>query len=253
VRTREGRPVKLEGNPQHPVNRGALCARGQSGIGRTYHPDRFTQPAKREGDALVPISWDEAIGLLAEKLRGAGGGTVMVGSDPGPTAAGLIDRWLAAVGAQPRVVYEPFAPESLREAAKAAFGVDSEPVFDLSGADLVVSLGADAFETWGSPTAHAREWAAARDVATHANGGARFVYVGPRLSMTASNADEWIAAKPGTEGVLALALARVVATARGAAGGLGGLLDGVDAARAATTTGVDAMTIERLGRGLAAA
>src|SRR3970040_1110915 len=38
VRTREGRPVKLEGNPEHPINRGALCARGQASIGRTYHP-----------------------------------------------------------------------------------------------------------------------------------------------------------------------------------------------------------------------
>ena len=51
VKTLDGRPVKLEGNPEHPVNRGALCARGQTAIGRTYHPDRFRGPMLRNGSA----------------------------------------------------------------------------------------------------------------------------------------------------------------------------------------------------------
>src|SRR5690606_31164767 len=66
VKTREGRPIKLEGNPEHPVNRGALCARGQASIGRTYHPDRFAGPMRRGANGeLEPIAWDEAIALLA--------------------------------------------------------------------------------------------------------------------------------------------------------------------------------------------
>src|SRR5215470_8343921 len=57
VRTREGRPVKLEGNPEHPINRGALCGRGQASIGRTYHPDRFRKPQRRgAGGALEGTS-----------------------------------------------------------------------------------------------------------------------------------------------------------------------------------------------------
>src|SRR5919108_3146729 len=67
VRTREGRPVKLEGNPEHPINRGKLCARGQAGLSRTYHPDRFQGPLARAkaGDALAPVSWDDAIKTFA--------------------------------------------------------------------------------------------------------------------------------------------------------------------------------------------
>ena len=57
VTTREGRPIKLEGNPEHPINRGSLCARGQAGIDRTYHPDRYESPMLRGADGeLAPIT-----------------------------------------------------------------------------------------------------------------------------------------------------------------------------------------------------
>ena len=98
VRTRESRPVKLEGNPEHPVNRGALCARGQAGIGRTYHPDRFRGPMLRGADgSLEPIAWDAAAQLLAGKLAAAGSKARVLGGVAGPTLDALIDRWLAAV------------------------------------------------------------------------------------------------------------------------------------------------------------
>ena len=256
VRTREGRPVKLEGNPEHPVNKGSLCARGQASIGRTYHPDRYTTPMLRGADGkLAPVSWDEAIRTLSEKLGPAAAGAVLLGGDPGPTASQVLDRWVSAVGASGRVVYEPFAQESLREAVKTLFGVESEPVFELSQADLVLSFGSDFLETGASPTEHMRQLAEARDVKEKEHGGARFVYVGPRLSMTASNADEWIPAKPGTEGILALAVLRA-ALESGLAGdraALGGLLDGVDAERASSHTGVEAKTIRRLGAAVARA
>ena len=63
VRTREGRPIKLEGNPEHPVNKGALCALGQASIGRTYHPDRYPKPRLRgEGGEIVATISDRVRG-----------------------------------------------------------------------------------------------------------------------------------------------------------------------------------------------
>jgi len=258
VKTREGRPVKLEGNPEHPVNKGSLCARGQAGIGRTYHPDRFPGPMLRGSDGkLAPISWKDATELLASKLRAGAGSAYLLGCDPGPTASGLLDKWVAAVGAGGRIVYEPFSPEALVEAAQLVFGVASQPVFDLSKADLVVSFANDFLETWVSPVEHARQLAEARDMNAHPDGGARFVYFGPRLSMTASNADEWIPSRPGSEGILAMALARVVLESGGGAASdralLSGVLDGLDTERAVARTGVDAKTIERVGKALAKA
>src|SRR5690349_11724829 len=64
VRTREHKANKIEGNPQHPVNRGGLCARGQAGLQIHYNPDRLKGPKKLEGGkgsgTYVDISWDEA-------------------------------------------------------------------------------------------------------------------------------------------------------------------------------------------------
>ena len=256
VRTREGRPVKLEGNPEHPINRGALCARGQAGIGRTYHPDRYRGPLLRAADGtLAPISWEQATARLAQAIQKAGSRFGVLGGATGPTLSGLIDSWMAALGGGLRVVYEPFAYTALSEASSAVFGVAGRPLFDLSEADFVIDFGADAMESWLSPVEYARQIEQARDVTVHPDGGARLVYVGPRLSATAGNADEWIPARPGSEGILALAIARAAfdrARAKGrAVGGDPALLEGVLAGFApeavASRTEVPAETIRRLG------
>jgi anaerobic selenocysteine-containing dehydrogenase/Fe-S-cluster-containing dehydrogenase component len=256
VRTREGRPVKLEGNPDHPVNRGALCARGQAAIGRTYHPDRIQGPMLRGADGrLEPVSWEQATAALAEAIRKAPAQLGVLGGATGPTLSALIDQWVEAVGGGRRVVYEPFAYEALAEASRAVFGVAGRPVFDLSGADFVIDFGADAMESWLSPTEHARQIEQARDVTEHPDGGARLVYVGPRLSGTAGNSDEWIPAKPGTEGILALAIARAAFDrARAQGKGVGGdpaliqrVLSGFAPEAVASRTEVPAETIRRLG------
>jgi molybdopterin-containing oxidoreductase family iron-sulfur binding subunit len=255
VKTREGRPVKLEGNPNHPVNRGALCARGEASLSRNYHPDRISSPMRRREDGeFEPLSWDEAIALLAGKIRAAGSGTYILGDDPGPTLSALIDEFAVTVGAGGRVVYEPFASESSREAVKIVFGVESEPLYDLSQADLVIAFGTDLLETWGSPVEQMRQFAEARAVDDPDKRAARFVSVSPRLSTTTSNADEWIPALPGSEGILALGLARAAIEA--GAGTvedrevLGSLLAPHSPERVAERTGVDAATVKRLGRAL---
>ncbi len=258
VKTREGRPIKLEGNPEHPVNKGRLCSKAQASVGRTYSPDRFKGPLKRDASgALQPIAWDDAIAEIAAAVRKSPAGTVVLGGDPGDTAGSVIDQVVAALGAK-RVTYLPFSGEALREATRLVYGVASEPIFDLSGADLIVDFGAECLESGPSPVEHQRQWAEARDIDAHpSDGGARLVYVGSRLSLTASSSDQWIVAKPGSEGVLALALARAVVAARGAespdAALLGGALAKFDAESAAAQTEVPVETIAKLGAALAKA
>src|SRR6185295_20320979 len=68
VRVREGRAVKLEGNPDSPINRGRLCSRGQAAIQGLYNPDRVQTPlARNAAGELAAITWDQASETLAEK------------------------------------------------------------------------------------------------------------------------------------------------------------------------------------------
>lgn len=262
VRTREARPIKLEGNPEHPINRGALCARGQASIGRTYHPDRYRTPRERGADgSFTPLTWDEAAAKVASAIRGAGSKVAVLGGQTGPTLSNLIDQWLAAVGGGMRVIYEPFARESLREASNAVFGVASQPIFDLTDSDFVIDFGGDALGTGTSPVEHTRQLMEARDVTREQGRASRLVYVGPRLDETASASDEWLASKPGAEGILALSIARVAFDAVTSRGRVpAGDVEAIRSALAdfrpeavAERTGVPAATVKRIGTAMAMA
>ena len=216
AKSREGRVVKLEGNPDHPVNRGALCASGQASLLSTYDPDRIPGPRVREGETWRAVPVADAQKLLVDKVaaaRQAGAGRIaMLTQLETGTLGRLADEWLKAVGGRPRLSYETFAHEDLRAASQAVFGLDEIPYHAFEDARTILSLGADFLETWISPVGYA---AGFRRAHTLREGHAvRVIHVEPRYSMTAANADEWIASLPGAESAIALALLRLVLEAR---------------------------------------
>ncbi|HUP20889.1 MAG TPA: 4Fe-4S dicluster domain-containing protein [Gemmatimonadota bacterium] len=234
VKTREGRVIKLEGNPESPVNRGKLCARGQAAHQHLYDPDRLEGPKRLDGGRYVDGSWDDSVRALAEGIAGASGEVVLLTGLQTGTLNRFYDEWAADRGVT-RVVYEPFAHEPILEAHRRVFGQASIPAYDIAGAEFVISFGADFLETWVSPVRYSRDWAAMHAVKEPGGPAGVFVAVEPRLSMTASNADEWLAAKPGTEHLVALAMANVL--------GAGGESAGWSPERAAEATGVPAEKI----------
>ena len=220
VKTREGRAIKVEGNPQHPVNRGGLCVRGQSSLQGLYDPDRYREPLRRregEGrDGLAPASWSDTEAEVAERiaaLRAAGRGDRIAVVTPALTGTldSLIDGWCQTMGGARYLRYETYAWEAMRAANAALFGRPAAPYHDFGRAELVVSFSADFLETWLNSVAHTRDYADARrpDGAT-VGARARSVHFEPRLSLTASNADEWISIEPGSEGALAAAMVQVI-------------------------------------------
>ncbi|MFQ5850152.1 MAG: molybdopterin-dependent oxidoreductase [Candidatus Binatia bacterium] len=214
VRTREGRAVKVEGNAIHPVNRGGLCARGQASLQGLYNPDRIRQPLKRSASgSFDQITWEEGEALLAArlgKLREEGKASGVVFLTPPLTGSLdlLIDRWLNALGSHRRLRYEPFGYEPLRAANRIAFGRSTIPTYDIAGARLLLSFGADFLETWISPVSYSAAFSAMRAYRQGEMG--KFIHVDPRLSLTAASADEWIPVKPGTEALLALGMIHVI-------------------------------------------
>ena len=251
VRTREGRAVKLEGNPEHPVNLGRLCSRGQASLQGLYNPGRIKAPMARGADGqFAEITWDDAISRLAGKLTAAGGKVAVLSGAGRGTFTELLAEWTGALGGR-LVRWEPFDHEPLRAANRQVFGLDQLPAHDFAAAKYILSFGADFLETWLSPTENQRGFAEAHGFA----GGdvAKFVHIGPRQDLTGLNADEWVAVRPGTEAVVALAMANVVAAQSGAGAALAGALGKYTPAMAAQETGIPAERIERIAREFAAA
>ncbi len=96
----------------------------------------------------------------------------------------------------------------LRRANLESFGREQVPTYDFANARLVISFGADFLGTWGSPVSQMAGYAKMRGGRPGIRGA--LIQVEPRMSLTGASADEWIAIKPGTEGILALGLANAL-------------------------------------------
>jgi anaerobic selenocysteine-containing dehydrogenase/Fe-S-cluster-containing dehydrogenase component len=251
ARNREGRVVKLEGNPDHPVNAGALCARGQAALQILYHPDRFAGPQRREGPTFRPIAWDEATKAVADRLaaiRGAGKGraVALVSQLENGSLGALLDRFTQALGTRPRTTFEPFAYEALRGANRQVFNRDAIPYYAFADAEVVLSFGADFVETWLSNVAYARGYARMHSFRDGRAG--TVIHVEPRQSITASNADEWVRNTPGTEGLLALAILKLLVETGAADQRFAETVAQVDVRKVAEASGVPEERIRRVAQ-----
>ena len=221
VRTMQGRALKVEGNQNNPVNLGKTCARGQATLHGLYNPDRVTDPLQRKkrGESeTVKMDWDTAIQVLADALSKNQPDEIafLMGMAP-DHLFDLISDLTKSIGAPSPIRYGALgmfeARTTLVQAANEMFGQAALPFFDIGGADLVFSFGANFLETWLSPVAQTRNFAKLRQGTPGRRG--TFVQFEARMSQTGAKADEWVPLKPGTEALVVLAIGRLAAEARG--------------------------------------
>jgi len=220
VRIREGKAKKIEGNPVHPVNQGRLCARGQAGLNVLYNPDRIRTPLKNAGPRgsgnFDEISWDEAlttVGSLIGRLKienDASRVRLLTGAVGGHLHE-LFAQFMDLLGSPHYQQYDVTYPHALRAANKISFGSDTLPYYDIRNADFLLSFGADYLGTWISPVHHSLAYGHLRQGRAGRRG--KTVQIEPRMSLSGASADEWIAARPGTEGLLALGIAHALVSA----------------------------------------
>lgn len=204
-RVREGRVLKLEGNPDSPVNKGKLCQMGQAGLQAHYNPDRITRPMARKGSGLAPVSWDEALSMIQSKTADLAADRFAWFTD---TVSGhqavLMDAYREAVGSSRHYVHEIINNSVSRQVNQDMLG-DPQPRLRFDKARVVLSFGADFLGTWQSPVHNSVEYAAFREAPRGV-----LVQVEPKMTLTGANADMWVAVRPGTEGVFALAVANAL-------------------------------------------
>jgi len=251
VRTMQGRALKVEGNANHPVNLGRTCARGQATLQGLYNPDRLTDPIQRNArgsDTTTVMQWDAAIQVVADALKNNKPSEIafLMGMAP-DHLFDLVTDVAKATGINAPIRFGALgafeARAALSKAAENLFGQAGMPFFDIGAAEVVLSFGANFLETWLSPVAYTRGFSNMRKgAATNKRG--HFVHFEARMSQTAAKADEWFAVKPGTEGLVALAIGKLAAEARGLS--MPRAFAGVDPLDAASRAGVKLEALERV-------
>jgi anaerobic selenocysteine-containing dehydrogenase len=208
--------VKIEGNPLHPLNQGVCCLKGQTSLEILYSPERLQHPrlqtgARGSGD-WKEISWEEALGLVADKLtelREAGkphSVALMHGELRGQMRQ-VVNRFMRAYGSPNVISRESLGEGTARMALWLSQGINALPVYDINNSNYVLTFGGNLLESSrnliGSlgATAFMRRGRPQRG---------KLVAVHPRLSLTGIKADEWVPIRPGTYGALALGMASVI-------------------------------------------
>ncbi|MBI4328835.1 MAG: molybdopterin-dependent oxidoreductase, partial [Chloroflexi bacterium] len=216
VQVEDGRPTRLLGDPDHPYTRGFLCHRMNRFLDRFNSPDRITRPLKRENGAWVPISWDEALDLLADRLnRLRAHGLVDEAGYPrlaatfgsggiAPAYLGTFAAFLAAWGPVDQGIgsgqgVKCYHSEHLYgEFWHRAFTVAA----DIPRCRYVLSFGNNGDASGGVTGVWRHAEARAR--------GLEWVQVEPHLSITGATATEWVPIRPKTDAAVLFAVLHVI-------------------------------------------
>jgi Fe-S-cluster-containing dehydrogenase component/anaerobic selenocysteine-containing dehydrogenase len=217
VKVRDGRPIKIEGNPEHPLTGGGLCAVAHAMVFSLYDSDRLRQPLI----GSKPSTWDEvdrqindvfaATKKIGEKVR------VLTGTITSPTSREAIAKFLSQFKDGKHVVYEAVSTAAIREAHSRTHGTPAIPQYRFDNAKLVVSFGADFLGTWIAPTQFTRDYSAARDLREGRREMLRHVQFESLMSLTGSNADKRMKVSPSEEINALLLLAKLIAARTNAA------------------------------------
>jgi len=203
VKTVDGRPIKIEGNPDAGLFGGGTCAVGQATVLSLYDDRRLRQPQWKGR----PVSWpevDDEIESRLETIERSGRRIVLMSRTlSGPATRDIISSWSRRHAGFQHVVYEPRSRAATRRAAGVCFGRALVPHYRFDRASLIVALDADFLGTWLSPVEFAAQYARRREPG---RAMARHVQFESGMSLTGANADLRYAVAPSEIGLVALAL-----------------------------------------------
>ncbi len=216
VESHEGRPTKVEGNPEHPASLGACDAFSQASVLQLYDPDR-SQTLLLQGEIK---SWSDFLGVLRaalaqQKQKNGAGIRILTETVTSPS---MVDQMGAIQKLYPGAKWhqwEPAGPHSARAGASLAFGTPVNTYYDFSKANVVVSLDSDFLATGAGSLRYARQFSARRRVQGGQTTMSRLYVAEPMPTPTGSKADHRLPLRAGDIEELAWGLATAVGVANG--------------------------------------
>ncbi len=209
VKTREGRPIKVDGNVNSPVSGGGLCATGQASILGLYDTERLEGPLKINGRDESKADWAAIDGDITKKLADiqATGGKIAIvsGTIHSPSTLAVINDFKTKFTNTTHIMNDAVSYSGILLANRDTFGKQVIPSYDFSKANVIVSFGADFLGTWISPVEYMKAWAAKRKV-EGATKIAKTIQFESNLSLTGTNADYRFPMKSSQEAVYVTSL-----------------------------------------------
>jgi MoCo/4Fe-4S cofactor protein with predicted Tat translocation signal len=218
VKTREGRPIKIEGNPSSTVTNGGTSARAQAEVLNLYNTGRLKNPMKRKGESFEKMgSWETLDGEIKAALGKGKGIRLVSGTNISPTSKKVLADFSAAYPDVKIVQYDPVSSSALLKANEESFGQRAIPDYRFDLAEVIVSFNADFLGTWISPTEYMSRYIAGRKIKdVKSVKMSRHIQVESHMSLTGSNADNRILVKPSEQGAAVVKLYNEVAKLTGA-------------------------------------
>lgn len=217
IKTREGRPIKLEGNPDDPDSQGALSTREQASVLDLYDPDRLQGPLKKG----APASWEEIDSEISAQLKAAAaqGGAVRVLSQPlaSRSTRRLFSDFVSQFKNGKLVEYSWSDAHEIADGQKSAYGTSVIPRYHFDQADVVVSLGSDFLDSGAAALANSKAWVKKRKLGNGNSSQAKmskFFAFESTPTVTGTNADQRVAVRGGDELLAALAIAHEIIVRR---------------------------------------
>ncbi len=196
IRTREGRPIKVDGNPEHPVNKGKICSKGQANILNLYDPERLGSPLKKNGSGFVETNWKEANDYILEALNGAGNNEIAIITHTvtSPTTLKVLDDFKQKYPSVKIYSYELFNDSIKNSAWQKCYGSGNYPLLKWDEAKVILSLESDFLGVENNRIETARLFTEGRNVDTKKFN--RLYVVESNLSLTGLNSDYRLRLRP---------------------------------------------------------
>lgn len=216
VKTREGRPIKIEGNSLSKVTMGGTSARAQASVLSLYDTSRFSGPAKMNDGSLEASDWETVDGEIKSQLNANAQIRIVANTILSPTTKKAIADFTAKYPNTQVVMYDPVSSSAILQANESSFAQPVIPDYHFDKAQVIVSFDADFLGTWISPIEYASKYAKNRTLQDPKKPSmSRHIQVESHMSLTGSNADNRILVKPSEQGAAIVMLYNEIAKAVG--------------------------------------
>jgi MoCo/4Fe-4S cofactor protein with predicted Tat translocation signal len=210
IKTRDGRPIKIEGNEKSSITRGGTSARVQASVLSLYDKARLRQPYTDGG--AHEVTYEAADRQIMDGLNKPGAKYLLTGTIISPTTREVINQFLAKYPGAKHITWDAISYSGMLLANEASYGKRALPSYHFDKAQTIVSLGADFLGTWLSPIEFAKQYSTGRKVSARNLRMSRHYQVEAGHTITGAKADERAVCKPSQMGMVAVALYKAVTT-----------------------------------------